>query len=74
MCEETGIRDLILSAPRANFLISIPIRTFTHTNVTSQTIIYLTLTQTKKISNLEPEVLTIFWIIWLPQIKGGWWI
>ena len=40
MYEETAIRDLILSAPRANSIISITLRKFTHTNVTSQTIIY----------------------------------
>ena len=33
-------RDLFLSAPCANSLISITIRTYRHTNVTSETIIY----------------------------------
>ena len=53
--------DLFLSAPFANTLISITLRTCTHTNVTSQVIIYPNPNPNqKKISNLEPETLTLF--------------
>ena len=54
-----GLGDLILSAPYANSLISITVRTCTHTNVMTQTLYTLNLTQTKKISNLGPEFLTL---------------
>ena len=40
MDEETAIRDLILSAPRANSLIRITRCTCIHAKVISQTIIY----------------------------------
>ena len=53
--------DLFLSAPCANSLISITLRTCTHSNVTSQVITYPIFNPNqKKISNLEPETLTLF--------------
>ena len=55
------LRDLFLPAGRAGSFISITIRTCTHTNVTSQVIIYPNPNPNqKKISNLEPETLTLF--------------
>ena len=68
MYEETAIMDLILSAPRANSLIIITMRTCTLTNVTSQTIMYPNPNPNqKKISNLDPEILTLFWTFYCPK-------
>ena len=63
--------DLILSAPRANSLFSVTLCTCTHANVSSQTI--TSNPNQNKISNLEPEPLTLFKSLCRPKKRpfGG---